>query len=149
MTHSVRRRYLAWHNTHTPLECPEEWMYPSLPSYHNNDRHAPSLSLSVSLSVSLALSLFLSQSYRNDNSARNTYNCMARVLDSGIANVTKALQAASLWDETVRLHPSIAASTGRLQECLCSTSGMCCRASVCLCVPLCDSVWTISVCRCS
>ena len=101
-------------------------MYPSLPSYHNNDRHAPPLSLSLSLSVSLclsrclslALSLFLSQSYRNDNSARNTYNCMARVLDSGIANVTKALQAASLWDETVRLHPSIAASTGRLQECL-------------------------------
>ena len=21
--------YLAWHNTHTPLECPEEWMYPA------------------------------------------------------------------------------------------------------------------------
>ena len=25
--------YLPWHNTHTPLECPEEWMYPA---YYNN-----------------------------------------------------------------------------------------------------------------
>ena len=42
-------------------------------------------------------------SYNNNNSARNTYNCMARVLDDGIGNVTKALKAAtpSLWDETV------------------------------------------------
>jgi hypothetical protein len=60
----------------TPLECPEEWMYPPLPSYHNN------------------------------NSERNTYNCMARVLDDGIGNVTKALKAAGpngLWDETLML----------------------------------------------
>ena len=65
--------YLAWHNTHTPLECPEEWMFPPLASWHNN------------------------------NSQRNTYNCMARVLDDGIGNVTKALRAAQLWDETLML----------------------------------------------
>ena len=28
--------YLAWHNTHTPLECPAEWMFPSLPAYNNS-----------------------------------------------------------------------------------------------------------------
>ena len=65
--------YLAWHNTHTPLECPKEWMFPPLASWHNN------------------------------NSQRNTYNCMARVLDDGIGNVTKALRAAQLWDETLML----------------------------------------------
>ena len=65
--------YLAWHNTHTPLECPEEWMFPPLASWHNN------------------------------NSQRNTYNCMARVLDDGIGNVTKALRAAQLWDDTLML----------------------------------------------
>ena len=60
--------YLAWHNTHTPLECPEEWMFPPLAAWHNN------------------------------NSQRNTYNCMARVLDDGIGNVTKALRTAQLWE---------------------------------------------------
>jgi hypothetical protein len=28
--------YLAWHNTHTPLECPQEWEYPSWPPYNNS-----------------------------------------------------------------------------------------------------------------
>lgn len=29
------------------------------------------------------------------------YNCMAATLDSGVGNVTAALRAASLWDETL------------------------------------------------
>jgi hypothetical protein len=29
--------YLAWHNTHTPLECPVEWEYPSYPPYNNSN----------------------------------------------------------------------------------------------------------------
>jgi arylsulfatase I/J len=62
--------YLAWHNTHTPLECPEEWMFPPL---------------------------------RLNNSQRNTYNCMARVLDDGIGNVTAALKKGHLWEETLML----------------------------------------------
>ena len=28
--------YLGWHNTHTPLECPQEWEYPSWPPYNNS-----------------------------------------------------------------------------------------------------------------
>ena len=60
--------YLAWHNTHTPLECPEEWMFPPVAAWNKN------------------------------NSQRNTYNCMARVLDDGIGNVTKALRTAQLWE---------------------------------------------------
>jgi arylsulfatase B len=61
--------YLAWHNTHTPLECPEEWMYPA--------------------------------TYNNSDSARMTYNCMARILDDGIGNVTSALKAGGVWDKTL------------------------------------------------
>jgi len=63
--------YLAWHNTHTPLECPPEWMYPSWPAFNN----------------SLA--------------ERMTFNCMAHILDDGIANVTTALRVAGLWDHTL------------------------------------------------
>ena len=43
--------YLAWHNTHSPLECPAEWMYPNY--------------------------------YNDSSSSRQTYNCMARILDDG------------------------------------------------------------------
>ena len=39
-------------------------------------------------------------SWHNNNSQRNTYNCMARVLDDGIGNVTKALRAAQLMGVT-------------------------------------------------
>jgi leishmanolysin-like peptidase len=63
--------YLAWHNTHTPLECPPEWMYPSLPAYNNSA------------------------------SSRMVYNCMARILDDGVGNVTAALRNAGLWDSTL------------------------------------------------
>jgi len=63
--------YLAWHNTHTPLECPPEWMYPSLPSYNNSF------------------------------GARMTYNCMARILDDGVNNVTQALIKADLWKDAI------------------------------------------------
>ena len=47
--------------------------------------------------------LFIYLAWHNNNSQRNTYNCMARVLDDGIGNVTKALRAAQLWDETLML----------------------------------------------
>ena len=65
--------YLAWHNTHTPLECPPEFMYPSLPAYNNSF------------------------------GARMTYNCMARILDKGVGNVTQALKANGLWNDTLML----------------------------------------------
>jgi arylsulfatase I/J len=61
--------YLAWHNTHLPLECPAEWMYPAY--------------------------------YNNSFPARMTYNCMSRILDDGIGNVTVALKEAGLWDDTL------------------------------------------------
>ena len=61
--------YLAWHNTHTPLECPEEWSYPALPASNN--------------------------SYK----PRMVYNCMSRILDDGIGNVTAALRRAGLWED--------------------------------------------------
>ena len=63
--------YLAWHNTHTPLECPPEFMYPSLPAYNNSFK------------------------------ARMTYNCMARILDEGVGNVTRTLKSNGLWNETL------------------------------------------------
>ena len=63
--------YLAWHNTHTPLECPDEYRYPSWPSFHNSDPH------------------------------RMTYNCMSRILDDGMSNVTRALKRTGLWDDTL------------------------------------------------
>lgn len=63
--------YQAWHNTHTPLECPEEWRYPSW---------AP---------------------YNNSFGQRMTYNCMAQIMDDGIGNITTALKAAGLWDDTL------------------------------------------------
>jgi arylsulfatase A-like enzyme len=61
--------YLAWHNTHTPLECPDEWMYPAY--------------------------------YNNSFKARMTYNCMSRILDDGVGNVTSALKKAGLWDDAL------------------------------------------------
>ena len=65
--------YLAWHNTHSPLECPAEWEYPF---YYNSSL---------------------------DQASRGTYNCMARILDDGIGNVTAALKAADLWESTLLL----------------------------------------------
>ena len=70
-THQGLFMYLAWHNTHTPLECPEEWMYPPL--------------------------------YNDSTGSRMTYNCMSRILDDGIGNVTAALTNAGLWDGTLML----------------------------------------------
>ena len=69
--------YIGWHNTHTPLECPEEWMYPPLGLHGGVD-------------------------YSNF-SQRMTYNCMSRILDDGIGNVTTALVAKKLWNETLML----------------------------------------------
>jgi arylsulfatase B len=61
--------YLAWHNTHTPLECPKEYYYPSL--------------------------------YNNSNSSRMTYNCMSRMLDDGMGNITRSLKNNFLWNDTL------------------------------------------------
>lgn len=69
--------YLAWHNTHTPLECPPEWMYPPLGMHGGLDF--------------------------NNNSQRMTYNCMSRILDDGVGNVTAALKAGGLWPSTLML----------------------------------------------
>ena len=69
--------YIAWHNTHTPLQCPPEWMYPPLGMHGGVDY--------------------------NNNSERMTYNCMSRILDDGIGNVTQALQKGGLWDSTIML----------------------------------------------
>eukprot|EP00949_MAST-11_sp_MAST-11-sp1_P005247 g5247.t1 len=63
--------YLAWHNTHTPNECPEEWRYPSRPSFNDS------------------------------NPERMTYNCMARILDDGVKNVTDALREAGMWEDSL------------------------------------------------
>jgi arylsulfatase A-like enzyme len=60
--------YLPWHNTHDPLEAPEEFMYPPL---------------------------------SHPFASRETYNAMARALDSGMGNITNALRDAGLWNETL------------------------------------------------
>ena len=65
--------YLPWHNTHTPLEAPERFDYPAYPAYNNS--FAP----------------------------RMAYNAMARALDEGMGNVTAALKAAGLWEDTLLL----------------------------------------------
>jgi arylsulfatase A-like enzyme len=63
--------YLPWHNTHTPLEAPDEYLYPPYPGYNNNF------------------------------SARMTYNAMSRALDDGMANVTNAIRNAGFWNSTL------------------------------------------------
>lgn len=65
--------YLAWHNTHAPLECPSEWEYPALPAYNNSF------------------------------GKRMTFNCMCQILDDGVGNVTAALRAGGLWSSTLML----------------------------------------------
>eukprot|EP01047_Picozoa_sp_COSAG01_P079983 COSAG01_NODE_15377_length_1345_cov_1.402087_1_plen_368_part_10 len=60
--------YQAWHSTHVPLQCPPEWMYPPLPANNNSDPN------------------------------RMTYNCMVRIQDDGIGNLTAALKAGGLWE---------------------------------------------------
>eukprot|EP01051_Picozoa_sp_SAG22_P014558 SAG22_NODE_1784_length_3588_cov_27.751791_2_plen_274_part_00 len=60
--------YQAWHSTHVPLQCPPEWMYPPLPANNNSDPN------------------------------RMTYNCMVRIQDDGIGNLTAALKVGGLWE---------------------------------------------------
>ena len=90
--------YLAWHNTHFPIQCPPEWMYASMAAYNNSEP------------------------------ARMTYNCMARILDDGVGNVTKALKAGGLWNETLIMfvsHPAVfsaAPCTDRRTPPMCSQS---------------------------
>ena len=66
--------YLPWHVTHTPLEAPDSYLYPSLPAYNNSF------------------------------DARMKLNAMVRIMDEGIGNVTNALKARGMWSTTLMVY---------------------------------------------
>ena len=65
--------YLPWHNTHDPLEAPDNYLYNA--SGFTNYSFYP----------------------------RQMYNAMARALDEGMRNITDELKSAGLYEESLIL----------------------------------------------
>ena len=107
--------YLAWQNTHSPLQVPTRYCYNSSRSLQISNK-CPSEGPdtkghswcycyddeNVSYSADdVGLGVHGNKTLAGDNADRHTFNAMARAMDEGIGRVIDALHAHTLWNSSV------------------------------------------------